>query len=73
MKKNIAILSLIVLFFAATSMTAQTTPVKKAVKTECCKDKQGADKAKCATECKKADKTCTKTGQTCVKKAEVKK
>jgi|BarGraIncu00222A_1022003.scaffolds.fasta_scaffold16133_2 Ni/Co efflux regulator RcnB len=58
MKKNIAILSIIAIFAATTSMSAQTAPAakKEKAKTEtkaCCKDKKADGKACCKD--KKAD------------------
>ena len=78
MKKRIAILSLIAIFAAATSMSAQTAPAKttkakteakcdmKADKKACCKDA----KAAC---CKDAKGAKTEAKACCEKKAEVKK
>jgi len=79
MKKRIAILSLIAIFVAATSLSAQAPAVKaEKAKTEtkcdkkdtekCCKDKKAGDK--CCKDAKAADKKCDKA---CDKKAEVKK
>lgn len=66
MKKKIAVLSLIAIFIAATSLTAQTpAPKKEKAKTEatCCKGKTTAEckkmsaeeKAKCKKDAKSAD------------------
>jgi len=66
MKKKLAILSLIAIFAAATSLSAQTKPVAKTATTmPCCKGKTASDcknmtpanKAKCKSQ---ASKTCTK-------------
>lgn len=75
MKKRIAILSLIALFVAATSISAQTTAPKPAekAKTEkkaCCKDPKSADCKKDAKACPKDKKAGEKA---CDKKADTKK
>jgi hypothetical protein len=76
MKKTIAVLSLIAIFAAATSMSAQTTPVKEKAKTEkkaCCKDEKSATckkDAKVGECCKgKSDAKCSKDKKAaCAKK-----
>ena len=67
MKKTIAVLSLIAIFAAATSMSAQTTPVKEKAKTEkkaCCKDPKSADCKKDA----KAGECCKGKGTAACRK-----
>lgn len=75
MKKRIAILSLIAIFVAATSISAQTTaPKAEKAKTEkkaCCKDPKSAD---CKKDAKAGDKkACCKDKKACDKKADTKK
>jgi hypothetical protein len=77
MKKRIAILSLIAIFAAATTMSAQTVPAKATkAKTEAKCDMKGDKKAACKDEkacCKDAKGAKKDAKACCEKKAEAKK